>query len=123
MPTSSNNKIVLSVKGRIPSFKNCKRAILDRQSGKMRTMTDKKTQQRMEEIILVFVSQLTSVIRTTYGGTLTAGQLRSWIVSSLPQDDSWQWVPELTIRARAVDKGAEGATITIEKLADVTEPV
>jgi hypothetical protein len=113
---NSVEKIVLQVSGNVPSFKNKKRAILDRNTGKMRTMTEAKTQKRMEEIIQSFVFQLCCATQTTFVGISTEEQARFLIASLLPEDDSWQWIPELHISCAKVKRGEEGGEMIIEKL-------
>lgn len=100
----------------IPSFKNCKRAILDRHTGKMRTLTDGKTKAKMERIIQGFVLQLLSVTPTNEPGTCPALSKLSAIASRLPADDSWKWISEIEICAERVPEGQEGAEITITLL-------
>lgn len=111
-------KIVLRVErmGHVPSFKNNKRAILDRSTGKMRTLTDRKTKKWMAECIRNFELQLNLLFQINVSETLTAAKARSLIASLLPLDDSRQWIPEQHIYCREVEKGHEGATITIESL-------
>lgn len=109
--------IKLEVRGvSISAFKNKKRAILDRHTGKMRTMTDAKTQKQMELIIRSIKSQLLSIIATDTKGTSTGQRVQSWIASNWPLKDSRQWIPQLYVEAVDCDKGEEGATILIEKL-------
>ena len=110
-------RIVLEVKGiTIPAFKNRKRAILDRHTGKMRTLTDPSVKERMDQITLGIELELRSVIRTIGNGTWTAQQVRSWIASSLPLKDSRQWIPSLWIDAVDCNNGEDGATIDIEQI-------
>lgn len=111
-------KIELRIKnlGHVPSFKNNKRAILDRKTGKMRTLTEPKTKQWMEDAIQSFVLQLLWASQTIEGEIPTGHSPHSWIASSLPLDDSWQWIPKLDISCHKVVKDEEGAQITIEKL-------
>lgn len=109
-------KLVLKVTGNIPSFKNRKRAIQDRSTGKMRTLTEPETKKRMEQIIKSFVYQLCCITQIPGDGILTEQQARSLIVLLLPEDDSWKHIPELHIFSEMVEPGNEGAEITIEKL-------
>lgn len=39
-----------------------------------------------------------------------------WINQHVPLDDSWQYVPELIVRAERCEKGMEGASVLIERL-------
>jgi hypothetical protein len=117
-PKKNMQPIKLEIRGlgHVPSFKNKKRAILDRHTGRMRTMTDAKTQKWMEQCIRSIESQLLYAIQTIAEGTLTARRVPSLIACYLPLDDSRQWLPELLIKSVDCDKGEEGATIVIEKL-------
>jgi hypothetical protein len=103
-------KLVIQGLGEIPSFKNSK--LLTRG----RIITDPKKQQKMEALTRVIASLLASAAPIPDGGTLTEQHLQSWIASSLPLDDSRQWIPELLISSRDVDRGNEGVDILIEKL-------
>lgn len=118
-PTSPpSNAIRLQVRGlgHIVSFKNKKRAILDSNTGHMRTLTEPKAKQQMKAITESFVLQLLSVTQTNESGTTPGLTRRSAIVWSLPWDDSRQWIPETVIHTVEVEPGAEGADITIEQL-------
>lgn len=105
-------KIELAVKhlGHVPSFKNSKMI------ARGRLITDPKKQKWMEACIRSFESQLFCIAQIGGGGTLTAPPAPSLIASSLPQDDSRQWIPRLEIADREVEKGLEGATIIIESI-------
>jgi hypothetical protein len=105
-------KIVLSVKqqGPVPSFKNNKRVV-----GK-KVFTDKKTKRWMEDCIQNLGSQLFCITQIGSGETPTAPIPHSSIASSLPLDDSWEWIPEQHLYAQLVKPGEEGATIIIEKI-------
>tara|TARA_R110000868_G_scaffold148404_3_gene370345 strand:- start:195 stop:533 length:339 start_codon:yes stop_codon:yes gene_type:complete len=111
-------KITLNVKnlGHVPSFKNNKRAILDRNTGKMRTLTDPKTKKWMNDCIHGFGLQLNLLFQINAAETATEQLVLSSIASLLPLDDSRHWIPELHIYCEDVDKGIEGATITIEEI-------
>lgn len=94
----------------IPAMKNSK--MLTRG----RLITKPEYQQRMAGIIRDLESQLNCVSQISGLGTSTVQQQHSWIASSLPADDSWQWIPELNVKAVLVEKGSEGALITIEEI-------
>jgi hypothetical protein len=121
----SSRSIVLNVRGiSIPAFKNRKRAIKDKRTGKLRTLTDPKIRQRLNqitaqlrsEIILAIGSELLSDLATTGNATWTGQQLQSWIATKLPLRDSRQWMRSIHIESADCDKGQEGAEIIIEKL-------
>lgn len=111
-------KIVFDVRnmGHVPSFKNSKRAILDRNTGKMRTLTEPEVKKWMESATDAFVSQLSSLTQTTDAVIPTEPFPHSLIVSSLPLDDSRQWIGEIRVKCMDAAKGDEGATIIIEPL-------
>lgn len=77
---------------------------------------DKPVKERLERVTKALEFGLLSAFRTTSNGTWTAAQLRSWIASCLPADDSWQHVPSIMISAHKCAKGEEGATIEIVEL-------
>lgn len=110
--TSKPKSLTLSIRGcgPITSFKNTK--MLSR--GRLITAPEK--QKKMESYTLAIESQLHSAFQTIGGETLTGHSLASWIRSSVPLDDSIQWVPEIHIRAERVARGEEGADILIERL-------
>jgi len=108
-------KIVLDVKnqGHVPSFKNKKRIMRNH------LVTEPKTKRWMQGCIDSFESQLFIASRITGGETLTVPPPRSLIVSSLPLDDSRQWIPAIHIYCLPCKKGEEGATIIIEEITNV----
>jgi len=100
----------------VPSFKNKKRAILDRNTGLMRTLTEPKAKQWMEKCIQSFASQLISG-EAINGVVMQTGHYQpSWTASLLPKDDSVNWVPELHIYVTECQPGEEGAEIIIERI-------
>lgn len=108
----NNDAIILELRGsgHVPSFKN------NKMIARGRIITNPKRQKWMETCIRSIVSQLRSLCRTIVGETMTEQHQRSWTASSLPEDDCWQWIPELHIIATKCEKGQEGAIITIERL-------
>ena len=105
-------KIVLAVKNQdhVPSFKNCKRVVQNR------LITRPDVKRWMDQCIRSFESQLFCATRITGGVTPTAPSPHYLIASSLPLDDSRQWMPEQHLYCEEVKPGEEGATIIIEKL-------
>lgn len=105
-------KIALEIKnqGPVPSFKNAKRIFGSK------LVTRKDVKKWMAQCTQSFESQLFCATVIGEGATLTAQLQRSSIASSLPHDDSWDWIPQLEVRAVLCNKGEEGATVTIEKL-------
>lgn len=110
--------VVLLVEGQghVPSFKNKKRAILNRASGKMRTLTDPETQRWMRKCEDSFVSQLHSWYRTNVIETQTEPCQPCLIASFMPSDDSVNHIREINVMVRDVVKGEEGAILMIECL-------
>jgi hypothetical protein len=113
--SGNGTPLYLEVSYPVPSFKNSKRAILDRNTGQMRTLTPGKTRQRMEQIMDGIASQLLSAFQPEDGKTLTGSQLRSLIASSVPEDDCWTAIPQLTIMGQ-LDQANPGVTIIIERI-------
>ena len=111
-------KIVLSVKqqGHVPSFKTQKRAAINRQTGQAMIVTGRKEKEWMQRCIQSFESQLFCACQTIGPVTPTAPPLHCSIASSLPLDDSRQWLPELHVYVQEVRKDEEGATIIIEEI-------
>lgn len=110
-------KLTIGGMGHVPgNFKNRKRAILDRRTGKMRTFTDPKVKKWMDNAALCIEFQLSLMCQTDAKGIATAAQLRYWIQSSVPLDDSLTWVELGYVIGQRVKKGEEGATILIERI-------
>lgn len=102
--------------GHVPSFKNKKRAILDRNTGKMRTLTEPEAAKWMQKCEDAFVSQLKSLYQTTEAVMPMVRSPRSWIACVAPYDDSVNIIREIHLTVHDAPKGCEGATITIEPL-------
>lgn len=111
MPTI---KLVIKGIGPPPSFKNNKRAILDRNTGKMRTLTDPKTKRWMEACTSQFESQLLTACPTIEGETAGEWRKRLLTVLSRLQDDSHQYMLPGQQSVERVEKGMEGVDVTIE---------
>ena len=109
-------KIELAVKnhGHVPSFKNKKRIV--RMGKKTALITRPDVRKWMDSVIQDFESQLFCVSQTGAGATSMVAPPRSLIVSSLPLDDSRQWISELLIVDADVAHGEEGAHITITEI-------
>lgn len=108
----STPQIYLSLQklGEVTSFKNSKMI------ARGRLITDPKKQRKMESYIQSFESQLRSLWRTSVQETGTECSLASWIRSSMPLDDSRQWIPQMSVRFLEVNKGHEGAIVNVERL-------
>lgn len=111
-------KLTIHVKsiGAVPSFKNTKQIARNRKTKQPFIMTDPKKKKWMEACTESFELQLFCATQTSAGGILTAPPPRFLIVSSLPLDDSRQWIPELRVSSEDCPKGEEGATIIIEPI-------
>lgn len=119
-PTGNGkSRLVLEVKGIVPSFKTQKTAYgwRDKKTGKIfaRPATLPEHKEWMQKTVRDFASQLFSAFQITGPVTLTAATLRS-LIASLPYDDNWRYLPETHLRSELCEPGSEGATITIEKL-------
>lgn len=111
MPTI---KLVVKGLGPPPSFKNHKRAILDRSTGKMRTLTEPKVKQWMNQCIDQLASQLITTCPIIEGETAGEWRKRLLTVLSRLQDDSWKYMAPGHQNVKMVPKGEEGVEITIE---------
>lgn len=108
-------KLVLRLQGyHIPSKKNRHYPSTPSSGRPARVLLDEKVKERIERITRDFVYQLLSESATTGTGTATACSQLSRTLSLLPEDDSWKWVAEHSVRCEAVPKGMEGAEITVE---------
>lgn len=114
----SNTRIELRVKGlrHVPSFKNTKRAIIDGNTGRLRTLTPRITKQWMKRCEDAFVSQLESLYQTNEAAMPTARSRQSWIACVAPFDDSVNHIREILLTVADVEKGKEGAVILIEPI-------
>jgi hypothetical protein len=115
------SKLTLELRGLvIPSFKNNKILIAKSPQGKPLDrpllITKPEFQKIMARMVASIESQLRCAFRTEDGATLTGVSLRSAIALSMPEDDCWTQVPEISIRGELCEPGQEGATITIERL-------
>lgn len=117
-PAPSPAILVLRVRGagEIPSFKNTKRAIRDRKTGKLRTLTPGPIKQRMQAIEDAILSELCSASRTIVSGTLLACWKPLPIALSGLCDDSTREIPQGSWDTVQVEPGEEGADIFIFEL-------
>lgn len=102
--------LIIQNLGHIPSFKNSK--LLTRG----RLITDPKKQKVMELITQAIESQLNSYTAIKDGETWMEGCQQSLIAWSKQFDDSSDWIPEIRITSKHVQKGNEGAIILIEEI-------
>lgn len=98
--------------GPIPSFKNAKRI-----KGK-RLVLDRDVAKRKASLTRAFESALRLWSQTAVSETGTTCSPQSLIRSSMPLDDSLNWIPEASFNIQMVPKGREGVTLVIEKLPD-----
>lgn len=109
-------KLVVAGIGNVPSFKNNKRAILDRNTGKMRTLTKPETKRWMNQCIAQFESQLLGACPIREGETAGAWAKRLRTALLPLQDDSWKHMLPGDQNIRMVEPGQEGAEVTIEPI-------
>lgn len=112
-PLKDSIPICLEIKGNIIPFKNRKRVYQD-SSGRLHTATESKVRDHMNVITRSFEFQLLAIFRD--GVTVTGCSLQSWIASSMPGDDSLDWIPLITVTGKRVKPGFEKTIVTIEKL-------
>lgn len=115
-PRQEPIKLVVITRDNVPSFKNSKRSILDRNSGKQRTLTPGKMKKRMDLLEQRIVSALLSSSRIGEGETALEWRRRLLTVSLGLCDDSLKVVPEFSFGVRYVQPGQEGVEIEIEQL-------
>jgi hypothetical protein len=109
-------KLVVITGDNVPSFKNSKRSILDRNSGKQRTLTPGKMKRRMQLLEDAILSALYSGSVTAGGEMDLAWQRRLRTALSGLLDDSLKEIPEFSFGVRYVEPGQEGVEIEIEPL-------
>lgn len=102
--------------GEIPSFKNTKRAILDRRTGKLRTLTPAPIKRRMQALEDAMLFELCSASRITANGTLLACWKPLPIVLSGLSDDSTREIPQGSWDTIQVPPGEEGVDILISEI-------
>lgn len=110
--------IMLAVKGigNCPSFKNRKRAILDSNTGKMRTLTEPKTKQWMNQCINQFELGLLTALAIREGETVGAWRKRLQIALLPLQDDCWKNMLPGDQNVKMVEQGMEGVEVELEYL-------
>lgn len=114
------NRITLTVRGIVPSFKTQKTAYgwIDKATGKVhaRPATLPEHREWMKTTVQSFVSQLRSAFQISASATRTDASLRS-LIASLPPDDCWSVMREYHITSELCGPGEEpGATILIERI-------
>lgn len=115
---NTNESVTLSVVtgDHVPSFKNRKRAILDRHSGKMRTLTEPKVKKRMQLLENRIVSALYSLCQTSeHAMDLDRVKQLRTALSGL-SDDSTKEIPEFSYGVQRVQSGMEGVIIYIDEI-------
>lgn len=112
-PSSTPIVIEITGLGHVPSFKNSKQLFI--RNGKPRMATKPAYKKWMARCIRLIEFTLLSRFRIAAGAMLTGDSLPSWTASSVPFDDSVDWIPEILVTVERVPKGEEGATITIER--------
>lgn len=100
----------------VPSFKNRKRAIQDRNTGRLRTLTEPETKQRMDRLEKAIEFALYSWSATGARETDLECRKQLRTVLSGLSDDSLKEIPAFSFGVRCVEAGQEGVEITIEPL-------
>lgn len=116
MQATPSLSITLQSLGHVPSFKNKKRVFTNKKIGKSFIGTRGDVKQWMEKAIRNIELQLRSHFLTTVGVTSTERLQPSLIASSVPLDDSRQWISELRILAVETNAGEENHEIIIERI-------
>ena len=109
---SPDTSLLIKVRGcgNLVSFKNTKMI------ARGRLITDPKKQAKMEQYIHAIISNLLSMYPTIAQETATGCLQQFVIASSMPADDSWQWIPEISVRVVKVAPGEEGCDILLTRL-------
>ena len=110
--TSTPIKLVVR-SGPVPAFKNCKRSILDRNTGLQRTLTPGPIKKRMQVLENGILSALYSSCQTTDAETALACRKQLRIALSGLSDDSLAEIPEFSFGLERVPKEREGVKIEI----------
>ncbi len=100
----------------VPSFKNRKRAIKDKNTKKLRTLTEPAVKERMTRIEEGILSALYSMYQTIDAVTDSECRKRLRTVLFELSDDSLKEIPEFMFGLKRVSKGNEGVEIIITKL-------
>lgn len=106
-------KLVVQGLGEVPSFKNRKVIGRDRK-GRPMLFTKDEVKERMELLTKAIEYQLRSSLLIDETGTVMECIPQSRIVSSLPLDDSLNWIGSHSVSWRRVRNGEEGFEIVIE---------
>lgn len=114
-PTNSVTVLIVGL-GHIPSFKNHKRAIKSRETGKLRTLTDPEIAKRVERLENAILSALYSGSQIRGSETHSECWKRLRTLLSGLCDDSIREVPSGSWDVQFVPAGQEGVEITITKL-------
>lgn len=110
------NVVRLELRGfAIPGKKNSK-MIVRPKNGRPMLITKPAIQKLEKQMVESIVSQLRLASQTAGGATSTAAQRHAWMLSSLPSDDCWTKVKELSLKAVLVPKGREGCNVEIERI-------
>jgi hypothetical protein len=103
--------------GHIVSFKNTKSIAFNRRTKRPFIMTNPRKKKAMESYIRAIEHAISSAYRIATAGMETAPSLQSWTASSLPLDDSLDWIPQSDgYRTERVRQGEEGIVVILEQL-------
>lgn len=117
-PLATLNSVELVIKGvnHVPSFKNCKRSVINRKTGKLGTMTEPKVKKRMNALEDAITSALFSWYRTEGNETRSECSKQLRILLCGLSDDSIREIPCGSWSTEYVKPGEEGLRITITRI-------
>lgn len=103
--------------GSVPSLKNAKMVIFDREKGHMRPLTEPRVQKWMAKATRLLRLQLIFAFQQT-GSPISTEDFLRFLTFYVPADDRRQIITDLEIHNVQVELGQEGADILIERLPD-----
>jgi hypothetical protein len=112
-PHAEGIRIFIQGLGPVPSFKNKKRIVLNKATGKPFLATESKTKRWMKQAVESIASQLRSTCQIREGGT-TPECLKRFAMQSLPLDDNWQELEIGHVHTKLCPPGKEGAIVTLQ---------
>ena len=114
-----SSELCLKVRGckNLVSFKNSKMMLPAKGNRKAMLITAPEKQKAMKSYEDALLFALSFAYQTSATGTRTGCSPLSWILSSVPEDDSWKYIPKSEgYECIEVPDGQEGADIYITPL-------
>jgi hypothetical protein len=103
--------------GHIVSFKNTKSIAFNKRTRRPFIMTNPRKKKAMDSYTRAIERAISSAYQMAVAGMETAPSLQSWTASSLPLDDSLEWIPQSDgYRTERVKAGEEGIIIVLERI-------